>query len=74
MDAELKKAAGVERLNIYTNYLEIQTLCDLLKCDYEKVLESDDGFCTKILLSNLEKSTFEKKYTQLLQKRVKKWI
>jgi hypothetical protein len=43
-----------------------------LNCDFEKVLESDDTFCTKILLSNLEKCTFEKKFQELLQKRAKK--
>ncbi len=69
---ELKKAAGVDRLNAYSNYLEIQTLCGLLNSDYETILESDDTFCTKVLLSNLENSTFEKKYIELKSKQRKK--
>lgn len=67
-DVELKKAAGVDRLNTYSNYIEIQTLCKLLNCDYEKVLESDDTFCTKVLLCNLENGTFEGKFMKLKQK------
>jgi hypothetical protein len=67
-DVELKKAAGVDRLNAYSNYLEIQTLCGFLNCDHEKVLESDDTFCTKVLLCNLEKSTFEQKFMELKRK------
>lgn len=71
-DTETKKQAGVDRLNSYSNYLEIQTLTTLLNCDYEKVLESNDAFCTKMLLMNLEKSTFESKFQRLLQKKHKK--
>lgn len=67
-DSELKKAAGVDRLNAYSNYLEIQTLTEFLNCDYEKILESDDTFCTKVLLCNLEKSNFESKFVKLKQK------
>jgi hypothetical protein len=67
-DQELKKAAGVERLNSYSNYLELQTLCDFLNCDHEKILESDDYFCTKILLCNLERLTFENKFAELKRK------
>ena len=68
-DKELKKSAGSERLNQYSNYYEIQTLCEFLNVDYEKVLESDDAFCLKVLLCNLEKSIFDKKFSKLLQKR-----
>jgi len=56
---------------VYSNYLETQTLCELLNCDYEKILESDDAFCTKILLSNLEKTTFEQKFYKLKSKQNK---
>lgn len=69
MDKELKKAAGSERMNAYSNYYEIQTLCNFLNVGYEDVLNADDTFCTKILLSNLEKSIFEKKFLELKQKR-----
>jgi len=64
----IKEQAGSKRLNQYSNYFEIQTLCNLLNCDYETVLKSDDTFCTKILLSNLEKSKFESMYFELKQK------
>lgn len=67
-DSELKKSAGVERLNSYSNYLEIQTLCDFLNCDYETILNSDDTFCTKVLLANLEKSNFERTFTEIKSK------
>lgn len=67
-DSELKKSAGVGRLNSYSNYLEIQTLCNFLNCDYEKILESDDTFCTKVLLCNLEKSIFEQKFAEVKRK------
>jgi len=70
-DTELKKAAGVDRLNEYSNYLEIQTLCEFLNTDHETILESDDAFCTKILFCNLEKSNFEKKFLELKSKQKK---
>jgi len=70
-DSELKKAAGVERLNEYSNYLEIQTLCEFLNTNHETILNSDDAFCTKILLCNLEKSTFERKFAELKHKQKK---
>jgi len=68
-NSEVKKSAGVEKLNAYSNYLELQTLCDFLHCDYEKILESDDVFCTKVLLSNLEKGTFTERYAELMRKK-----
>jgi len=43
-----------------------------LSADYEKILESDDSFCTKILLSNLEKSNFEQKFMELKAKQGRK--
>ena len=70
--AETKKAAGSEKLNQYSNYYEIQTLCGFLNTDFTTVLNSDDTFCTKILLSNLEKITFESKFQELLAKQQKK--
>jgi hypothetical protein len=69
---EIRKSAGVDRLNKYSNYLEIQTLCDFLNCDFETVLEADDTFCTKVLLCNLEKSTFERKFFKLKAKQGRK--
>ena len=62
----------MERLGAYSNYLEIQTLSSLLGADYEKILESDDSFCIKILLSNLEKSNFEQKFMELKAKQGRK--
>ena len=70
-DAELKKAAGVKKLNEYSNLYEIQTLCDFLNTDYETVLNSDDTFCTKVLLSNVEKCKFESEFQRLKSKQRK---
>jgi len=35
-------------------------------------LESDDVFCTKVLLSNLEKANFEKRFIEIQSKQRKK--
>ena len=32
---------------------------------FDIILKQDDIFCTKVLLSNLEKSNFEKKFYEL---------
>ena len=70
-DKAIKEQAGVKNLNKYSNDYEILNLCELLNSDFESVLESNDVFCTKILLSNLEKSNFESRYFELKQKRLK---
>lgn len=67
-DVALKEQAGIKRLNPYSNYYEIQTLTDLLNTDFETILKSDDTYCTKVLLSNLEKSKFEAMFMDLKQK------
>ena len=71
-DIGIKKQAGSQKLNAYTNYYALQTLCDFLNCNFEQVLNSDDTFCTKVLVSNLEKTTFEKRFIELKQKQKKK--
>lgn len=67
-DSELKKAAGIEELNNWSNEYEVQTLCSILNCDYEKILESNDAFCANHLLANLKKGNFESKFMKLKQK------
>lgn len=69
-DKEIRKQAGAVNLNRFSNDYEVQTLCELLNTDFETILNTDDTFCTKILLSNLEKITFEKRFSELKQKKV----
>jgi hypothetical protein len=72
-DAQLKKDAGIENLNKYANEYELQTISSLFHAlTPENILEGDDTFYTKHLLSNLERSTFEKNYSELLRKKAKK--
>lgn len=72
-DHELKKSAGSEKLNRFTNEYELETICSLFQAlTPEAALDGDDTFYTKHLLANLEKSTFEKRYQELLHKRAKK--
>ena len=72
-EADTKKAAGIEKLNIFANEYELQTICELFPAlTPEQALMGDDTFYTKHLLSNLEKSSFEKKYMELVRKRNKK--
>ena len=72
-DTELKKSAGINRLDNYSNYLELHTLCSLFpSLTPEMVLEGDDAFYTKNLLCNLEKINFEKRFMELKQKQVRK--
>ena len=67
-DAALKESAGVKRLNAFSNLYELQTLTNLLNVDFEKILFADDTFCTKILLSNVEKIRFENEFARLKAK------
>ena len=71
-DEALKVTAGVRRLDKYKHHFEIQTLTSFLNTDYETVLNSDDAFCTKVLLCNLEKITFENKLNSLRAAKAKK--
>jgi hypothetical protein len=67
--SQQKKDAGSEKLNQYANYYELQTLCEFMNTDFITVLNSDDGFCTKILLSNLERVKFETNFSEIMSKR-----
>lgn len=67
-----KEQAGSDRLNQYANYYELQTLCEFLNTDFITVLNTDDAFCTKILLSNLEKVKFDTAFQEIISKRNKK--
>ena len=72
-DAELKKAAGVEKLSRYSNDYELQTICKLFPAlTPEAALEGDDTFYTKNLLANLEKNIFELEFQRLKSKQHKK--
>lgn len=72
-DQEIKKSAGINRLDNYSNYLELHTICSLFPALTPKmVLEGDDAFYTKNLLCNLEKINFEKRFTELKAKQKNK--
>lgn len=72
-EKQLKIDAGVDRLNQFSNEYELQTICELFPAlTPEVALNSDDTFFTKHLLSNLEKSNFEKKFSELLRKKYSK--
>jgi len=65
----LKEKAGQRELDQYAHFYEIQTLCDFLNTDHETILESQDIFCTKILIANLKKSIFEQRFAELLHEK-----
>jgi len=67
-DATIKKQAGIDKLNKYVNYFEIQTLCKLLNTSYDEVMNMDDVFATKFLLSNKESINFENSYHEIKSK------
>ena len=50
----------------------MQTLSNLLNVDFETILNSDDSFCTKILLSNVEKVRFDNEFARLKAKQTQK--
>lgn len=64
-DQVIREQAGEKNLNQYSNYYEVLTLAEILNMTYEDVMKQDDIFCTKVLLSNLEKSNFEKTFNEL---------
>jgi len=67
-DATIKKQAGIDKLNKYVNYYEIQTLCKLLNKSDEEVMNMDDVFATMFLLSNKESINFENSYHEIKSK------
>lgn len=70
-DLALKKKAGIDSLNQDTNYLEILTLSELMRLDFNEVLKQNDNLCTKLLLVNLKKGNFEHKFHELKAEQIK---
>lgn len=71
-DSELKKSAGINKLDAYSNNLELHTICTLFPAlTPEMVLNGNDAFYTKNLLCNLEKLNFEKKFNEIKSKQKK---
>jgi len=72
-DQELKKSAGVEKLNKYSNLIELQTICKIFPAlTPEEALKGNDAFYTKNLLCNVEKINFENKFQKLKAKQKRK--
>ena len=61
-DVEAQKAAGSESLNEYSNYYEIKLACNVFNCSQSELFFMDDGFVTKMLLSEKIYNNFEQNY------------
>lgn len=71
-DSAIKEQAGSKRLSAYSNCYEVETLCKMLNTDHETILNSDDGFCTKMLIANTEKQAFNRRYAEIKRDRAGK--
>jgi len=67
-DSELKKQAGSEDLNDYSNYYEIKMACSVFNCSQSELFLMDDGFVTKMLLGEKIYNNFEQKFNELKSK------
>jgi hypothetical protein len=63
-----KEQAGVKNLDKYDIFYEIQELISILNIDLYTLFEYDDSFCSLLLISNLEKSIFTRKYEKIMSK------
>ena len=61
--------AGIDTLSPYSNYFEIETLASILNTNYNQVLKTDDGFCTKILIMNLKRINFGTRLAEIKTKK-----
>jgi len=64
-----KEQAGIKELSEFSNYYEAMTLVEKTGYDIGKVLNMDDGYATKILLSLTKRANFDERFNEIMKRK-----
>ena len=64
-----KSQAGIARLEKYHSFEEIELVCKLFHCNDVEALKKDDTYLTALLCRNIEKTIFEQRFNDLIEKK-----
>lgn len=69
MDIEIKKQAGIDKLNEYNFEYETETLCQAFNLSFDESLSIDDLICTRFLIAKKVSSNYERRYNEIKSKK-----